>query len=229
MAENDRIFRKSDLVSNPTARLPVCLCLDTSGSMDDEPIRELNSGVKTLYEIIKGNIKTTLSAEICIVTFGGNAQLIENFATVDQRPEPPELFVDGLTPIGEGVNLAMDMLEERKQMYKESGIDYFQPWLVIITDGQPEGHDPSELERAIERTSTAIKEKKLTLFPIGVTGADMDILQRFSPTKRPLKLQGLKFDEFFEWLGKSIERTSISIPGEKVTLDTDSIKDWAEL
>ncbi|MDR0525692.1 MAG: VWA domain-containing protein [Spirochaetaceae bacterium] len=223
------VFGKSDFANNPTARLPVCLCLDTSGSMSGDPIRELNSGISTLYEVIERNIKTKLSAEISIVTFGGQAQIVEDFETLDQRPEPPELYADGLTPMGEAVNLALDILEERKRMYKDAGIDYFQPWLVLITDGQPEGHNPEELERAIKRTCSLITEKKLTLFPIGVEGANLDVLSRFSPNRPPLKLQGLKFDEFFEWLGKSIERTSVSIPGEKVPLDQDGIKGWAEI
>lgn len=29
----DNLLRLEDLVNNPTARVPVCLCLDTSGSM----------------------------------------------------------------------------------------------------------------------------------------------------------------------------------------------------
>ena len=41
-----------DLVDNPTARVPVCLCLDTSGSMYGTPIQELNDGVRLFYEAI---------------------------------------------------------------------------------------------------------------------------------------------------------------------------------
>ena len=29
---NNDLLRMQDLVNNPTARVPVCLCLDTSGS-----------------------------------------------------------------------------------------------------------------------------------------------------------------------------------------------------
>ena len=35
---NNNLLRKEDLVNNPTTRVPVCLCLDTSGSMDGDPI-----------------------------------------------------------------------------------------------------------------------------------------------------------------------------------------------
>ena len=30
---NNMLLRVQDLVENPTARVPICLCLDTSGSM----------------------------------------------------------------------------------------------------------------------------------------------------------------------------------------------------
>lgn len=31
--DNNMLIRIQDLVENPTARVPICLCLDTSGSM----------------------------------------------------------------------------------------------------------------------------------------------------------------------------------------------------
>ena len=72
--------------------------------------------------------------------------------------------------------------------------------------------------------------RKLSIFPIGIgEDANMDVLARFSPKRGPLKLQGLKFRQFFEWLSQSVSRTSQSIPGESVPLDVDGIKGWAEL
>ena len=44
--DNNLLVRLEDLINNPTARVPVCLCLDTSGSMDGQPINELNEGVR---------------------------------------------------------------------------------------------------------------------------------------------------------------------------------------
>ena len=43
------VLRQEDLVENPTARVPICLVLDVSGSMDGEPIRELNEGVELFF------------------------------------------------------------------------------------------------------------------------------------------------------------------------------------
>ena len=38
MERNLMILRQEDLLTNPTTRLPICLCLDVSGSMDGAPI-----------------------------------------------------------------------------------------------------------------------------------------------------------------------------------------------
>lgn len=222
------IVNEDDLVENPTARVPVCLCLDTSGSMDGDPINELNSGVCHFYEEIKADETAMYSAEISIVAFGGNgAECIKDFATLDVNESAPVLDCDGGTPMGEAVNMALDMLEVRKQQYKDAGVDYYQPWLVLMTDGMPNG-DESELSRAIQRTDEMVQDKKLVVFPIGIGDeADMDTLLQFSPKRKPVRLQGLKFKEFFAWLSRSVAKTSQSIPGESVPLDP--IAGWAEV
>lgn len=227
---NNLLLRLEDLVNNPTARVPVCLCLDTSGSMDGKPIRELNKGVELFYDTIKNDETALYAAEIAIVTFGGyNAECIEDFASLEVQPYAPELYASGKTPMGEAVNMALDLLERRKNEYKDKGVDYYQPWLVIMTDGEPNG-DVYELRRAIERTVDLVERRKLTVFPIGIgRGADMDVLARFSPKRSPLRLQGVKFSEFFEWLSKSVSRTSQSTPGESIKLDIDGIKGWGIL
>ena len=223
------LVRLEDLVNNPTARVPVCLCLDTSGSMGGMPIDELNEGVRLFYEAIREDETALYSAEVSIVTFGGDAQCIADFASLEVQPNAPMLTANGMTPMGEAVNMGLDLLERRKDEYKDRGVDYYQPWLVLMTDGSPNG-DSSELSRAINRTVDLVNQKKLTVFPIGIgSDADMDVLAQFSPKRPPLKLQGLKFREFFAWLSKSVSKTSQSTPGESVKLDVEGIKGWGEL
>ena len=222
-------LRKEDLVNNPTPRVPVCLCLDVSDSMDGYPISELNSGVSLFYKELRSDIVARYSAEICIITYGGQVSCVLDFASLEAQGDPPIFRATGLTPMGEAVNLALDQLEKRKNEYKEYGVDYFQPWLVLMTDGIPNG-DSKELSRAMERCANLVQQKKLTVFPIGIgPNADMNTLRRFSPKRSPVKLKELRFSDFFSWLSKSVSRTSQSIPGEKVELDIEGLKGWCEL
>ena len=252
---NNMLLRVQDLVNNPTPRVPICLCLDTSASMNavegecvetgetifqdgklwnlvtggTTRIDELRCGVEQFYEAIREDEMAVYSAEICIVTFDSKAQCVMDFANIDRQEKLPELIAQGDTAMGEGVNLALDLLENRKQEYRDKGVDYYQPWLVLMTDGDPNG-SVVELTRAIQRTNDMVNSKKLTVFPIGIGDkSDMATLNSFSPKRPALKLQGLKFREFFAWLSQSVSKVSQSTPGESVKLDVEGIKGWAEL
>lgn len=220
-------FGYDDLIDNPTTRVPVCLCLDTSRSMGGQPIEELNRGIQQFFHEVAADEVARYAVDICIVTFGDQGvRLLQDFCSLDTAT-CPSLTANGGTPMGEALTLALDKLAQRKQKYKSSGIDYFQPWLVVMTDGQPNG-DSAVLAEACRQTSSLQAEKKLVIFPIGIGNeADMQVLGRISPKRAPLKLAGLKFVEFFQWLSKSVSRTSQSIPGEEINLP--SIESWHTL
>ena len=140
MSAND-LIRTQDLVNNPVPRIPVCLCLDTSASMMGPPIDELNQGVQLFFNSIREDTVASYMAEIGIVTFGVNVACIADFASLKIQPNAPLLQAAGMTPMGEAINLALDLLEARKKEYKDKGVEYYQPWLVLMTDGVPNG-DP---------------------------------------------------------------------------------------
>jgi len=215
-----------DLVDNPTPRVPVSLCLDTSSSMRGTPIEELVRGVNLFYDSINDDEDAHDSAEINIVEFNTSAGLVHDFASIERLPRISSLTAHGRTAMGAGVNLALDTLERRKATYSASGVLYYQPWLVLMTDGGP----TDGIGMAVRRVVELVEAKKLTVFPIGIgTNADMKTLARFSPNRPPLRLDGLKFEEFFEWLSRSVARVSRSTPGDTVKLDLEGLAGWAEL
>jgi uncharacterized protein YegL len=218
-------LRENDLIDNPVARVAVSLVLDCSSSMSGEPIKELNKGVEQFFNEVKNNVYAKDSVEVCVVTFGNTADCLLDFDNIE-RQTPPSLTAFGNTPMDDAVNIALDKLNKRKKEYKDNGVSYYQPWMVLMTDGQP----TQDISGSSSRTKEMINNKKLTIFPIGIGhGADMNELARFSPDRDPLRLNGLKFESFFEWLSQSVERVSQSIPGDKIDLDLKGIKGWAEL
>lgn len=228
MAKDLMIVRTEDLLHNPTNRVPIALCLDASGSMSGAPMEELNEGVRLFFEALQADPIAKASAEVAVVSFADRPETVLDFQSLERVAHPPVLTsTGGSTSLGEGVNLALDLLETRKQEYQRAGVDYFQPWLVLMTDGQPTS---SAHLQAGPRVCELESRGKLVVFPIGIgPGADMNTLTMFSKKRPPLRLQGLNFRQFFEWLSKSVVRVSQSRPGEKVNLDLEGIKGWATL
>jgi uncharacterized protein YegL len=222
---NDLILRTEDLLENPTPRVPICLVLDCSGSMSGQPIDELNKGVEQFFQAILDDEVARYSAELSVVTFGGSVSTLIDFNSLD-KVQPPHLHASGGTPMGEAVQKAIQLLDNRKNDYKNAGVDYYQPWMVLMSDGAP----TDSIEYSSKLACDLVNERKLTIFPI-IIGDDQGAkeIAKFSPKRPPLRLKGLNFKEFFEWLSKSVSRVSQSTPGETVELDLEGIKSWGTL
>ena len=226
----DSNTHKGDLISNPSARCACILVLDTSSSMYGEPIDELNEGVSQFIDEVRNDEMAAISVELGIVTTGGSAQeempiaaMLQVLGIVtagglaqeaqEEMPITPMLQVDsapsfgagGLTPLGGAVEIALNMLDSRKQEYKNAGVPYYQPWLVIISDGAP----TDDWESPAARAKGLGQNGKLVVLPVGVSGADMGILSEFSD-KTAVPLAGVQFKQFFAWLSASMANVSRS-------------------
>ena len=202
--------------TNSRARIAICLCLDTSSSMEGAAINELNAGIRLFLDTIRGSDEAKYAADIAVVTFGsGGAQCVQNFAQIYDDNSAlanfPSLKAGGKTLMGEAVNIALDMIESRRLDYKSVGIQHYHPWLILMSDGISTGN-VKELDRAVERTCKLVNDNKLAVFPIvigkdsGTTG--FEYLAKFSPKAQPKRLIGLNFKEFFVWLSESTEKVS---------------------
>jgi uncharacterized protein YegL len=204
-----------EFIKNPEPRCPVVLILDTSGSMSGEPINALSEGVATFKKEIEKDEKAFLRVELAIITFGGSVT-VEDFVTISNFV-PKEFKASGETPMGKAMREALTLVENRKQIYRNSSIQYYRPWVFLITDGAPT--DGDLWKESAQQLRQAEIEGKLSLFTVGVKNADMTVLAQIAPdTTPPLKLDGLKFQALFNWLSASMTRVSVSKPGEPPTL-----------
>ena len=256
MVDNRYLGEDDDLQVNTNSRLPVCLCIDVSMSMlrlfDDGTLvhtgrqefrdgkmwdiceggiclyNEMIEGINKFIDAIKNNEQANQSCEVAMVTFSDDALVVEDFKTVDRLEHVTEttFTLGDNTNMAAGVKRALDLLEARKNKYKANGVDYYQPWLVLFTDGEPTDTVYSVQERCKELEEL----KKLSVFAFALTeDADKSALAGFSNKRKPLSIKVGKLEECFEWLGKSVGVVTISNPGDSVKLDTTDISDWGTL
>jgi uncharacterized protein YegL len=200
---------------NPDPRVACVLLLDTSSSMGVIPITEsiapitqLNAGFDLFCREIKDDPLAKKRTEVCVITFGGIARVEIPF-TEGRDLQPREFSATGGTPLGAALNLALEELKARKDAYKSSGLEYFRPWLFVITDGAPT--DTGIFDLAAARVREVEAAKGVAVFGVAVgAGVDMAKLATISAERQPLSLSGYSFAEMFKWLSASMGVVSSS-------------------
>jgi len=205
-----------EFADNPEPRCPCLLLLDTSGSMRGERINSLNEGLRTFHRELLGDSLASRRVEVAVVTFDSAVRVVQPFVTAE-RFTPPLLTASGGTSMGAGIDQALTLVEKRKAIYLKHGVPYYRPWILMITDGKPEGEPPAIVAHAQRRLVAAEERKGAVLFTVAVEGADMAALRRLVP-REPYELERLQFSDLFVWLSTSMQMVSHSKDGDTVDL-----------
>ncbi len=220
-------------IANP--QQPHCatvLLLDSSGSMSGQKIAALNEGLRVFKEEILGDELASKRVDLAAVTFEQAAsRLPHRFLSIEEW-EVPVLAATESTPMGRAIISAAQLIEERKEEYKSRGIDYYRPWIFVITDGEPTDMRPGDdlWNEVAAKVREGEASKKFMFFAVGVEPANLEILNLIAPSNRPaIKLKGTKFRELFQWLSKSQSKVSSSRVGEQVALENPVAAGWAEI
>ncbi|NVO02996.1 MAG: VWA domain-containing protein [Bacteroidetes bacterium] len=229
MATND--FYSGEAPQNYQQKCAVVFVMDVSGSMGATiegkiPIDELNKGLQSFQQEIQNDSVASERLDIALVSFGSEAKVEHDFELV-QDYQMPTLGLQGSTNLVDGMRKGMEILEERKKWYRETKQTYYRPYIILITDGYPDVN-PSSCGLTAE-LKQAVNDKKFNFWPIGVEGADMQMLNDMaSPGVGAclpgLKLDGLKFVELFQWLSSSFSKLSNSSDNEKQDLQPEADK-----
>lgn len=215
-------FAAAEFAENPEPRCPCVLLLDTSGSMQGESIEELNRGLQAFREELFNDSLSMKRVEIAVITFGP-VRTLQDFATADVF-RPPILKAAGDTPLGEAVAHGLRLLKKRKEILRTNGIKLFRPWIFLMTDGAPTdkwGHLPQIIREGEQN-------KSFSFFALGVHNADFNVLSDIS-LREPMKLSGVRFNEFFLWLSASLKNVSRSNPGDTVSIPDYKPYGWADI
>jgi len=184
--------------------------------MSGEAIAQLNVGLRRFRDDLMSDTLAMKRVDVAIITFGPT-QLEMPFQTAGSFI-PPTLNASGDTPLGGAVQMALELVRQRKVEYRSNGIAYYRPWVFLITDGAP----TDQWAPAAAALKEAEASKSVAFFAVGVDGADMAVLNQFG-SRGAARLNGFQFREMFQWLSASMSAVSRSaIDAEFIALPAPS-------
>jgi uncharacterized protein YegL len=192
---------------NPDPRVACVVLADVSGSMQGHPIAALERGYAAFTDYLHAESLASKRVEVAVVTFGSAATVLVPMQEA-RMLQPTRFTASGRTNMAAGIHLALDIIEDRKDAYKCAGLQYYRPWILILSDGEP---NPEGFEEAVARLNAVEMARGVTIFAVGA-GPQVNYhhLSRLSVQRSPAPLDGLKYEELFEWLSASLSNVSNS-------------------
>lgn len=193
---------------NPDPRVACVVLVDTSSSMNGEPIAALERGFAAFTHYLHTETLASKRVEVAVVTFGTVATVLVPMQEA-RLLQPAAFTAAGTTNMAAGIHLALDIIEDRKYAYKTAGLQYYRPWILVLTDGKP---NLDGFDEAVARLNAVETARGVTVFAVGA-GPNVDYRQlgRLSVQRSPAPLDGLKYEELFEWLSASLSNVSNSM------------------
>jgi uncharacterized protein YegL len=212
-------------VANPDKPQAACvLLLDTSRSMRGAPIRALQQGLAAYREYLANDPEAKLIVETCVIAFSDEAKVLHPFSDVDALPADLPLAAGGWTSMGAALDLGIQQIEERKALYRDEGVDYYRPFLVVITDGAPTDLKGARFDEMAAKLQAGARERKYIPLVFGTGNANFEKLKLLvGETGTVAGIDGARFSEFFQWLSKSVSGLKDSKPGEKVAFQDPTV------
>ena len=150
--------------------LPVVFCVDISRNIDDEAIEQINCGLHDCIEALSHS--NVFNAEICIVAFDSRAEVLCPFSSAD-RIDVPRIVSKGRSMhLSEGINLSLDLLEERTEEYRQKDVYSSLPRLILVTSGCTIGEAIHDRNVAIDRVNELIDSGSMDIVPLCVGALD---------------------------------------------------------
>lgn len=215
--QNEEEVFNDSLYTNSAIRIPVVFCIDTGRCMYKLSSDGTKTKIAKVQETIENYIKSfnsdslKHSVDYSIVTFSDDTNCEKNFSTANDFDFKFDLESESYSNIGNGVNLAVNLLENRINEYKEVGREYTNPFLFIFF-GSNADLDDASIKNASERVSILTDTEGLNVFPINIEDANMEILGQFFSESTFQKFGDIDLENIFNSFSKSDIAISNSKP-----------------
>ena len=211
----------AEFEQNQEERCAILLCLDRSGSMNGTPIQELTKAVEQFGNDLREDPSVAAKVDVGAILF--NEMVQWHHFTNSSSFNCGQFHAEGGTKIAFALNVALDMCEQRKDLYRQNGITYHRPWIVLVTDGYPEHDTPEEIAEIHQRLKDAEEKQRVAIFTIACGDESENLAawlsSNLTPPNRPAKRTSeANFKDLFKWLSNSQISLSRSAAGERVEL-----------
>ena len=204
-------------------KCPVVLLLDTSSSMSGKSIQALNQGVVQFRDALMNDDFAKKSVEVSVIGFGSTPQSIQDFCLAEDW-KYKNLSASGSTAMGAAINLGIQKLGDRKRFLRNGGVNYFRPWMVMITDGYPTDMSKGNpmWNKVVANIQKEIQNGHSLPWAFGTETANMQTLKEMYGEERVFRLANANFKSIFQWLSDSLKIVSTALSGTKVKVSNPS-------
>ncbi|EKT4489494.1 vWA domain-containing protein [Shewanella algae] len=206
-----------DFTAKSARPLPVIILADTSGSMSvDGKIEALNLALKDMVSSFAQEGRMQAEIQVGLITFGHEVTQHLPLTPAHQIKEVAPLSAAGRTPMGEAMELATALLEDKELIPSRA----YRPVIILISDGHP----TDDIRGPFERLKSSERARKATRLALAIgSDADESLLRDFgNDLEAPLFYANDAHDirQFFKAVTMSVcARTRSSAPGEPIKIE----------
>ncbi len=118
-------------------RLPVYLLLDTSGSMQGEPLESMKSGIRSMIAALRQDPHALESLHLSILTFDREVKVIVPLSPLESLQLPEIGCQSGPTHLGEALAALCERVGREVVKSTDEQKGDWKPLLFVMTDGSP--------------------------------------------------------------------------------------------
>lgn len=189
-------------------RLPVYLLVDSSGSMQGEPIHAVNVGISSMLTALRQDPFALESVYLSLITFDNEVKEILPLTSLEQAQiSDIELPKSGATHIGEALEFVVKKVKTEVVLSSADVKGDFRPMLFIMTDGSPS--DLMVFKESVPKVK-ACNFAEIIACAAGPK-AKPEYLKQITDTVVVLdNMDSSAFASFFKWVSDSIAAGSMS-------------------